>query len=180
VSNHYSIAMKGKQGHKTKDIEGGFAAMKNQVEGQDNNNLKKMIKDTINTTIQEFQVKTNAVLGNHMKQEKQGFKMSKGTHKLNFDKTIHTQKGVLYVDVLKQRLVEDACVTEGAKEVANVIEVEHEEAKKGVTAATKENYALDLRNPSAKWRRMDDLPVAQGITHGAFVLVGMKLYFCGG
>jgi hypothetical protein len=82
-------------------------------------------------------VKTNAVLGNHMKQEKQGFKMSKGTHKLNFDKTIHTQKGVLYVDVLKQRLVEDACVTEGAKEVANVIEVEHEEAKKGKAGENK-------------------------------------------
>jgi hypothetical protein len=41
VGNHYSIAMKGKQGHKTKDIKGGFAAMENQVEGQDNNNLKK-------------------------------------------------------------------------------------------------------------------------------------------
>jgi hypothetical protein len=34
VGNHYSIAMKGKQGHKNRDIEGGFAAMENQVEGK--------------------------------------------------------------------------------------------------------------------------------------------------
>jgi hypothetical protein len=61
----------------------------------------------------------------------QGIKMSMGTHKLNFDKTIHTPKGVLYVVVLKRSLVEEACVTEGAKEVPNVIEVENGEAKQG-------------------------------------------------
>jgi hypothetical protein len=27
---------------------------------------------------------------------------------------------------------------------------------------------------------MDDLPVAAGITHGAFAVVGLKLYMCGG
>jgi hypothetical protein len=76
--------MKGKQGHKTKDIEGGFAAMENQLEGQDNNNLKKLTKDTINTTICEFQVKTNAVLGNQIKQEEQGFqRMNKVGNKVN-------------------------------------------------------------------------------------------------
>jgi hypothetical protein len=73
VGNHYLIVMKGKQGTKTKDIEGGFAAMEDQVEGQDKDNLKKMIKDTINTTIQEFQVKDNAVPGNQGKQDVQGF-----------------------------------------------------------------------------------------------------------
>jgi hypothetical protein len=51
VGNHDLIAMKGKQGTKTKDIEGGFAAMEDQVEGQDKNNLKRIIKDTVNMTI---------------------------------------------------------------------------------------------------------------------------------
>ena len=46
--------------------------------------------------------------------------------------------------------------------------------------ATAQCFALDLTNPDAEWRRMDDLPVHEGITHGAFVVIGMKLYMCGG
>jgi gag-polypeptide of LTR copia-type len=57
VGNHYSIAMKGKSGNKTKDIKGGFAAMETQGAGNDQDNLKKLIKDTINTMIREYQVK---------------------------------------------------------------------------------------------------------------------------
>jgi hypothetical protein len=46
-----------------------------------------------------------------------GNKMNKGVHKLNFDKTVHMPKGVLYVVVLKQRQVEEdpgAKVTQGS------------------------------------------------------------------
>lgn len=46
----------------------------------------------------------------------------------------------------------------------------------GVSSATNHNYALDLTNPNANWRRVADLPVRQGITHGAFAVVGTKLY----
>lgn len=46
-----------------------------------------------------------------------------------------------------------------------------------VTAA---NYALDVTDPIAKWRRMDDLPVALGLTHTANVKIGSKFYMCGG
>jgi hypothetical protein len=66
-----------------------------------------------------------------------GIKMSKGAHKLNFDETIHMPKGVLYVVVLEQRPVEVACVTEAAKEVANVFEVEKGEAKNGKASENK-------------------------------------------
>lgn len=50
----------------------------------------------------------------------------------------------------------------------------------GISSATKKNYALNLRNPNADWREMDDLPVAEGITHGAFAQDGTKVYMCGG
>jgi hypothetical protein len=46
--------------------------------------------------------------------------------------------------------------------------------------ATAKNYALRMRDPAAQWRAMDDLPVTAGITHGAFAVVGLKLYMCGG
>jgi Zinc knuckle len=71
VGNHYSIAMKGKSGNKTKDIEGGFAAMETQGAGNDKDNLKKLIKDTINSTIREYQEKTNTGSGNQFKSEEQ-------------------------------------------------------------------------------------------------------------
>jgi N-acetylneuraminic acid mutarotase len=50
----------------------------------------------------------------------------------------------------------------------------------GYNNATAKNYALRLRDPAAQWRAMDDLPVTAGITHGAFAVVGLKLYMCGG
>lgn len=50
----------------------------------------------------------------------------------------------------------------------------------GYGQATAKNYALSLQNPNGSWRALDDLPVSQGITHGAFAVVGMKLYLCGG
>jgi len=50
----------------------------------------------------------------------------------------------------------------------------------GYSNVTVQNYAIDTRNSSAVWRRMDDLPVSQGITHGAFVVIGSKFYMCGG
>lgn len=52
--------------------------------------------------------------------------------------------------------------------------------KNGISSATNKNYALNLRNSNANWREMDDLPVAEGITHGAFAQAGTKVYMCGG
>jgi hypothetical protein len=50
----------------------------------------------------------------------------------------------------------------------------------GYTNATAKNFALDITDPYAIWRQMDDHPVADGITHIALVVVGMKVYTCGG
>jgi hypothetical protein len=50
----------------------------------------------------------------------------------------------------------------------------------GYKQATNKVYALNLRDPLAPWRPMDNLPVSPGITHGAYVVVGFKLYMCGG
>jgi N-acetylneuraminic acid mutarotase len=50
----------------------------------------------------------------------------------------------------------------------------------GVNQCTTQNYALDITNPSASWRRMDDHPIALGISHTMTVIVGMKIYMCGG
>jgi hypothetical protein len=54
--------------------------------------------------------------------------------------------------------------------------------EKGVQACTDKVYALNTADPKAQWREMDKLPssVWEGITHGAFVLLGTKLYMCGG
>jgi hypothetical protein len=49
VADYYSIAMKGKSPSKTKDIEGGLAAMDDPVTAQAN--IKKMIEETIQCTI---------------------------------------------------------------------------------------------------------------------------------
>lgn len=46
-----------------------------------------------------------------------------------------------------------------------------------VTAAT---YALDVTIDSAKWRRMDDFPLQEGMTHAAFAIHKDRMYFCGG
>jgi hypothetical protein len=50
----------------------------------------------------------------------------------------------------------------------------------GFDRATAQTFALDTIAATAVWRRMDDLPVPEGITHAAFVVVGAKLYMCGG
>jgi gag-polypeptide of LTR copia-type len=76
VGNHYSIAMKGKSGNKTKDIEGGFAAMETQGASNDKDDLKRMIKDTINATIRKYQGKINATTGNQVKLVEQGHQQS--------------------------------------------------------------------------------------------------------
>lgn len=47
-------------------------------------------------------------------------------------------------------------------------------------SVTAKVYAIDLYDPDAEWRRMDDLPRPEGITHGAFVILGSKMYMCGG
>jgi TolA-binding protein len=65
VCNHYAIALRGKTGTKVKDIEGRFAAMEVQVEAKEKDNLKRMIQETINTTLREFQVKHQAPAANH-------------------------------------------------------------------------------------------------------------------
>jgi hypothetical protein len=41
-------------------------------------------------------------------------------------------------------------------------------------------YARNVNVPGAPWRRMDDIPISAGITHGAVAIVGMKFYMCGG
>jgi N-acetylneuraminic acid mutarotase len=46
--------------------------------------------------------------------------------------------------------------------------------------ATPQCYALNLHISGSTWRRMDDYPIVNGITHAAFVIDGLKLYICGG
>jgi Zinc knuckle len=69
VGNHYAIAMRGNTGPRVKDIEGRFAAMEEQVNTKEKDNLKRMIQETINTTIQEFQIWHHALAVNHAKVE---------------------------------------------------------------------------------------------------------------
>ena len=45
---------------------------------------------------------------------------------------------------------------------------------------TTEAYALNVTDPEAVWRRMDDVPVPNGITHTATAVIGTKFYMCGG
>jgi hypothetical protein len=48
------------------------------------------------------------------------------------------------------------------------------------TQATAACYARNVNVTGAPWRRMDDMPISAGITHGAVAIVGMKFYMCGG
>jgi hypothetical protein len=51
----------------------------------------------------------------------------------------------------------------------------------GLVSGTNQTYARDITGQKGiGWRRMDDMPVAIGVTHGAFAVVGKKIYFCGG
>lgn len=46
--------------------------------------------------------------------------------------------------------------------------------------ATNQTYARDVTVLNSPWRRMEDVPVAWGITHVPTVAVGTKVYLCGG
>jgi hypothetical protein len=46
--------------------------------------------------------------------------------------------------------------------------------------ATSATHTLDTTNPSATWQKVDDIPISEGLTHGAHVRVGTKIYNCGG
>lgn len=48
------------------------------------------------------------------------------------------------------------------------------------TSVTNRCYARDILVPKSPWRRMDDMPIATGITHAATVVIGTKMYMCGG
>lgn len=52
--------------------------------------------------------------------------------------------------------------------------------KNNYDTATTETYALDMSVPNATWKAMDNMPVAQGVTHQRHVVIGMKVYLCGG
>lgn len=52
--------------------------------------------------------------------------------------------------------------------------------KNGYSNATTETYALDLSVSDASWRRMDDMPFQQGLTHLGIAVTGLKAYICGG
>jgi hypothetical protein len=52
--------------------------------------------------------------------------------------------------------------------------------KNGYSNATTETYALDMTIADASWRRMDDMPFPQGLTHLGIAVAGMKAYICGG
>jgi len=58
----------------------------------------------------------------------------------------------------------------------------HEPPDGGIRAATNKSWKLDTSDPTANWIPNDDLPdsLALGVTHGATVIVGDKLYICGG
>jgi N-acetylneuraminic acid mutarotase len=45
-------------------------------------------------------------------------------------------------------------------------------------SVTKKVFAIDVKNVSAKWREMDEVPV-QGFHHAAFAVDGLVMYICG-
>ena len=47
-------------------------------------------------------------------------------------------------------------------------------------ATTNITYARDITTAGSPWRRMDDMPLEVSVTHAPTVLVGMKVYMCGG
>jgi Malectin domain len=46
--------------------------------------------------------------------------------------------------------------------------------------ASNSTYTLDTSNPNSKWEKVDDIPIGAGLTHGAHVRIGTKIYNCGG
>jgi hypothetical protein len=47
-------------------------------------------------------------------------------------------------------------------------------------SVTNQTYARDMTVPGSTWRRMDDMPLAIGVTHAATLRIGSKVYLCGG
>jgi Kelch motif len=47
-------------------------------------------------------------------------------------------------------------------------------------SATNFTYAKDITIPGSAWRRMGNVPVEVALTHVASVLIGTKVYLCGG
>ena len=45
---------------------------------------------------------------------------------------------------------------------------------------TTEVYALNVTDPDGVWRRMDAVPIPEGVTHTAGAVVGTSYYMCGG
>jgi hypothetical protein len=64
VNNYYGVAMKGKSGNRTQDIEGGLVTVDDGTPAKDDE-LKKLIQDTVNSTVKSYQL-------NHMKGGQQG------------------------------------------------------------------------------------------------------------
>jgi hypothetical protein len=50
----------------------------------------------------------------------------------------------------------------------------------GFASVTTLSFARDVNMRNSTWQEMDNMPVAIGITHAAVVVIGMKLYMCGG
>jgi hypothetical protein len=50
----------------------------------------------------------------------------------------------------------------------------------GIAQSTPECYAFNVKVAGSVWRKMDDLPIAVGLTHAAVAVAGTKLYMCGG
>jgi Kelch motif len=48
------------------------------------------------------------------------------------------------------------------------------------TNITNQTYCRDITQLNSPWQRMEDVPVALGITHVPTVVVGTKVYLCGG
>jgi N-acetylneuraminic acid mutarotase len=51
---------------------------------------------------------------------------------------------------------------------------------KSWTNVTKKVYALNVKDASATWREMDDVPVPVGFSHAAATIVDNTMYICGG
>jgi Malectin domain len=48
------------------------------------------------------------------------------------------------------------------------------------SVASNATYTLDTSNASATWQKVDDIPIGAGLTHGAHIHIGSKIYNCGG
>lgn len=51
--------------------------------------------------------------------------------------------------------------------------------RQGLASVAVDTYAMSTTGDGS-WRRMDDFPIAEGITHAAFAIHETKMYLCGG